>query len=127
MMLHMPWWAILYSGLILASATGTIMINKERTPLYIVAELLSGLFAVMMFLFYYTVIPYPSSIMIVIGMLGFILFQEIWINRKLYGFLKTGDASPSEEKFLLYFTVVFFLVFLSPFLWVLAGVFKHFF
>ncbi|HIP46134.1 MAG TPA: hypothetical protein EYG95_01105, partial [Campylobacterales bacterium] len=74
--LHMPLWAILYCGLILASAAGTIMISGRKSPAYIFGELLSAVFTIMFFLFYYEAIPYPSSIMIVITMLVYILHQE---------------------------------------------------
>jgi hypothetical protein len=122
----MPLWAILYTGIILASAAGTIMISGRKSPLYILAELLSGIFAVSFFLFYYEVIAYPSTIMIVIFMIAFILFQEIWINRKLYGFMKDNDASEVENRFIYFFTGIIFLLFLSPFIWVVIEVFKHF-
>jgi hypothetical protein len=122
----MPLWAILYTGLLLASAAGTIMISRSKSPLYIVAELLSGIFAVSFFLFYYEVVAYPSTIMIVVMMLAFILFQEIWVNRKLYGFIKDDQASKEENRIVLFFTAVIFLLFLSPFIWVVIEVFKHF-
>lgn len=124
--LHMPLWAILYCGLILASAAGTIMISGRKSPAYIFGELLSAVFTIMFFLFYYEAIPYPSSIMIVITMLVYILHQEIWINRELYGFLKDGTVPKEEQKFLFIFTAVFFTLFLSPLIWVLVEVFKHF-
>jgi len=125
--LQMPLWAILYSGFILASAVGTIMISGRRAPAYIVGELLSGILSVMFFLFYYRVLPYPSSIMIVITMLIYILHQEIWVNRALYGFLKDDTIPKEEQKILLVFTAISFVALLSPFIWVLIEVFKHFF
>ncbi len=126
MTLHMPLWAILYSGFILASATGTIMISKRTAPAYIIGELLSGILTISFFLFYYEVIPYPSSIMIIITMLLYILHQELWINRALYGFLKDETVPKKEQQFLYLFTAVFFLLFLSPLMWVLIEVFKHY-
>ncbi len=123
---QMPLWAILYSGFLLASAAGTIMISGRKSPAYIFGELLSGILSVMFFLFLYEVIPYPSSIMILITMLVYILHQELWINRELYGFLKDDSIPKGEQKFLLIFTAILFLLFLSPFIWVLIEVFKHF-
>ncbi len=123
---QMPLWAILYSGFLLASAAGTIMISGRNSPAYIFGELLSGILSVMFFLFLYEVIPYPSSIMILITMLVYILHQELWINRELYGFLKDDSIPKGEQKFLLIFTAILFLLFLSPFIWVLIEVFKHF-
>ena len=124
--LQMPLWAILYSGLILASAAGTIMISGRRSPAYIFGELLSGILSIMFFLFYYQVLPYPTSIMIIITMIVYILHQELWVNRALYSFFKDDTIPKEEQKFLLIFTAVFFIVLLSPFIWVLIEVFKHF-
>ncbi len=125
--LHMPLWAILYSGLILASATGTIMISRRKSPLYILGELLSALFAISFFLFYYEVVAYPPALSILILMLSFILFQEIWINRELYGFLKMKDISPQERKFMLGFMAIMITLFLAPFFWITLSVFQHYF
>jgi len=123
--LQMPLWAILYSGLIFASASGTIMISGRRDLLYITGEYLSAAFSIMFFAIYYTVVPYPSMIVLIM-MLGFILFQEIWINRKLYGFLDDGSVPKDEQKFLLIFTLVFFSVLLAPFIWVVYQVMKQY-
>ena len=126
MILHMPLWVIFYCGLIFASASGTIMISGRRDILYITLEYLSAAFAIMFFAIYYGTVPYPTSIMIPIGMLGFILFQETWVNRKLYSFLKTAKESPQERLFVLFFTAILFLLLISPFIWVVVEIFKHF-
>lgn len=124
---QMPLWAILYSGLILASAAGTIMISGRKSPLYILGELLSALFAISFFLFYYEVVIYPPALSIPILMLAFILFQEVWINRELYSFLEMGDMPPQERKFMFGFMAIMMTLFLAPFLWITLSVFKHYF
>ncbi len=126
MTLHMPLWAILYCGIIFASASGTIMMRQNRDMIYITAEYLSAAFSIMFFAIYYGAVPYPDTIMIPLGMLGFVLFQEVWINRNMYGFLKDKSIPKEEQKFLLIFTAIFFLIFLSPFIWVANEVFKHY-
>ncbi len=126
MTLHMPLWAILFCGLIFASASGTIMMSGRRDIGYITLEYLSAAFSIMFFAIYYAVIPYPESIMIPLGMIGFVLFQEVWVNRKLYGFLKDDSIPKEEQKFMLIFTAFFFLLFVSPLLWVMIEVFKHY-
>ncbi len=126
MTLLLPLWAIFYCALILASAAGTIMISGRRTAIYIVGELLSAVFAISFFLFNYGVLAYPSTIMIVLMMLSFILFQEVWVNRELYSFLRMEDVNANERKFTLWFTTLFMGIFLLPFFWVLAEVFKHY-
>ena len=123
---HLPLWAILYCGMIFASASGTIMISPRKDILYIISEYLSAAFAIVFFALYYGVIAYPEDIMIPMAMLGFILYQEIWVNRKLYTFLKNEDESPKERMFVLFFTALVFLLLLSPFLWIISEVFKHF-
>ena len=122
----MPLWAIFYTGFILASAAGTIMISGRKSSLYILGELLSAFFAISFFLFYYGVLAYPSSIMIVVLMLGFIFFQEIWINRELYGFLQMEDVDEGEKRFTLWFGALFLAIFLLPFFWIVSEVFKHY-
>ena len=126
MTLHMPLWAILFCGLIFASASGTIMMSGRRDIGYITLEYLSAAFSIMFFAIYYGVIPYPKSIMIPLGMLGFVLFQEVWVNRKLYGFLQDESVPKEEQKFILIFTAFFFFLFVSPLLWVIIKVFKHY-
>lgn len=126
MTLHMPLWVILYAGVIFASASGTIMISGRRDIFYIITEYLSAAFAIMFFAIYYEVTPYPNTILIPLGMLLFILFQELWINRKLYAFLQDDTMDANERRFFLWFSLFFFLLFLSPFLWVLDKVFKHY-
>lgn len=103
------------------------MISGRRDMFYITLEYLSAAFAIMFFAIYYGSVPYPESIMIPIGMLGFILFQEIWVNRKLYSFLQNENENPKGTMIVLFFTAIIFLLLLSPFLWVVVEVFKHFF
>jgi len=124
---QMPLWAILYSGLILASAAGTIMISGRKSPLYILGELLSALFAISFFLFNYEVVTYPPVLSIPFLMLTFILFQEVWINRELYTFLEMGDMPAQERKFMLGFIAIMMTLFLAPFFWITLSVFNHYF
>lgn len=102
------------------------MMRKDRSMLYIIAEYLSAAFAIMFFAIYYGVTPYPETILTPIMMILFILFQEVWINKEMYHFFHNEEDSPQERKALLSFTILFSLAFLSPFLWVIMEVFKHF-
>jgi hypothetical protein len=122
----MPLWSILYAGMIFASASGTIMMSGRRDILYITAEFLSAALSIMFFAIYYGVVAYPSTIMIPLGMIAFVLFQELWINRQLYHFLTDEELDAAEKKFLLWFVGFFLFLFLSPFLWVIVEVFKHY-
>jgi len=125
---HMPLWAVLYAGLLFASATGTIMISGRKSPLYIVGELLSGFFAISFFLFYYQVIPYPATLSTVVIMVLFILFQEAWVNKELYSFVEIEfETIPQhEKKYVLGFMFFFIILLLAPLFWVTLSVFQHY-
>jgi hypothetical protein len=123
----MPLWAILYSFVLFISALFTIKISPYKSPIYQLSELASGIFAVTFFLFYYEVIPYPKSILTPFLMLAFILFQEIWINRELYAILSLEDIPEKERGWMLFFIPFTTILFLSPFIWIVTQVFKHYF
>jgi hypothetical protein len=60
-------------------------------------------------------------------MLAFILFQEIWINRELYAILSLEDIPEEERGWMLLFIPFTTILFLSPFIWIVTQVFKHYF
>ena len=124
---HLPIWAIIYSGLIFGSGIGTIIMNKDRTPLYIIMELLSTAFSISFFFIYYEKVAYPESISTILAMILFILYQEAWVNRKLYRFISDdNEVSENEKKPLLIFTIVFMFLLLSPFLWLVFEVLSRY-
>ena len=108
------------------SAVFTVYISPNKSPFYILAELASGLFAVMFFLFHYGVTPYPSHVLTPLLMLGFILFQEIWVNRDLYNLLSLQNVPEEEHRTMLLIVPLTTILFLSPFIWVVVQVFRHY-
>ncbi len=125
-MLYVPFWSLIYLFVLFISAIFTIVISPDKTPFYILAELTSGLFAVMFFLFYYGVVPYPSHLLTPLLMLGFILFQEIWVNRDLYNLISLQNVPEEEQKSMLLIVPLVTILFLSPFIWIVLQVFRHY-
>ncbi len=121
-----PFWSIIYLFVLFLSAVFTIVISPNKSPFYILAELVSGLFAIMFFLFHYGVIPYPSHVLTPLLMLGFILFQEIWVNRDLYNMLSLQNIPEEEHRTMLLIVPLTTILFLSPFIWVVVQVFRHY-
>ncbi len=119
---HMPLWAILYCGLIFANGVLTIIISQNRTPLYVLGQLLSTAFIISFFFIYYGVVSKPNEVMILIFMLIFIFFQEIWINKELYNRLIFEQISDEQKSTVMFVLGVIMLVFLMPFFYVVVSV-----
>lgn len=123
----MPLWSIIYAALLVLSALFTIFISPNRSIHYIIGELSSGIFALLFFLFHYHIVPYPPSVITPLLMLGFILFQEIWVNRELYHFISLQNVPEEEHRWMLFFIPMMTILFLSPFIWIVSQVFRHYF
>ncbi len=119
---HMPLWAILYCGLIFANGVLTIIISQNRSPLYILGQLLSTAFIISFFFIYYGIVSKPDEVMILILMLLFIFFQEIWINKELYNRLIFEQISDEQKSTVMFVLGVIMLVFLMPFFYVVVSV-----
>jgi len=125
--IHLPLWAVIYAIILFINSIGTIIISQSKSPLYILGQLLSGIFAITFFLFYYNLLPRPNNIITPLLMLGFILFQEIWINRELYNLLSLNNIPKEEHKFMLLFIPLVTILLISPFVWIVLQVFKSYF
>ena len=90
-------------------------------------QLASGLFASTFILIYYHKIPYPQTVTTPLLMLGFILFQEIWVNRELYNMLSLKNFPKSAHRFLLIAVPLVSVSYIAPFVWFVSQVFKHYF
>ncbi len=123
----MPVWSVFYCMVFLISVIYTIKISPDKSITYQLSELASGIFAVSFFLIHYHILPYPPNIMIPLLMLGFILFQEIWVNRELYNLISLQNIPEEEHRFMLWFVPLTTILFLAPFVWVVMQVFKHYF
>lgn len=123
----MPLWALLYVIGLIASAVFTIYISNNRSLIYIAAELSSGILASTFFMIYYHLIPYPATVITPLLMLGFILFQEVWVNRKLYDMLSLDNIPKEFHHLMLIILPLSTILFLAPFVWIVAQVFKHYF
>lgn len=123
----MPLWAFIYSAVLFLSAIFTIFLARNHSPVYILGELASGLFAVGFFMIHYGVFPYPPTLLTPLMMLAFILFQELWVNRELYDLLSLQHVPEQEQRRMLIVVPLTTILFLAPFVWVVLQVFKHYF
>ncbi len=123
----MPLWAVLYVISIMISAFFTIYISKNRSPLYVVSELASGITVSLFFFIYYGEIPYPETLTVPLLMLSFILFQEFWVNRELYNLISLKNFPKELHRFMLIALPLTTISFIAPFVWIVSQVFKHYF
>jgi len=121
--LHMPFWAIFYCGFIFANGVLTVIISQNKNPFYIISELLSTAFAISFFFIYYGIVDKPENTILVL-MILFILFQEIWINRELYNKLVFQQIPASERGSVLGIIAVILLIFLLPLFYILTKIFN---
>ncbi len=125
----MPFWAILYSMLLIAGTYYTIRLSPDKSLRYQLCETASGTFALLFFLFYYEVLPYPHTLFVPLLMLAFILFQEIWVNRALYDLAfseGSADMTEAEQRIMLIVVPLVTILFIAPFVWVVSQVFAHY-
>ncbi len=122
----LPWWVLFYIALLLFNGAGTVWISGSRSPLYILGELLSTLFAITFFLFYYLPRTRPDSIFVPAAMLGWILIQEIWVNRRLYDLISVEGLPKEQRRWMLLVIPPLFILLLSPLLWVVLQLFKSY-
>ena len=95
----MPFWAIVYCLLIILSGFGVVIMYKKRPTYYIPGQVLSSLFGVLMFLFYYdTFVHKPQSFLVILVMFSYILYWELWENRHLFPTVVTEKKNSSEEE-----------------------------
>jgi len=98
----MPFWATVYCLLIILSGIGVVIMYKKRPIYYIPGQVLSSLFGVLMFLFYYdSFVHKPQSFLLILVMFSYILYWELWENRHLFPTLvdEKKDASKDELVF----------------------------
>jgi len=129
----MPFWAIAYCLLIILSGICVVVMYKKRPTYYIPGQVLSSLFGVLMFLFYYdSFVHKPQSFLVILLMFSYILYWELWENRHLFPTLVAEKKNVSEEELVFFeepftmtkksfigFLVTIFIVSL-PFLYVVT-------
>ena len=96
----MPFWAIAYCLMILLSGIIVIFIHKQRPVYYIAGQILSSLLGVLIFVFYYeSFITRPQSLVIIILMVVYIFYWELWENRYLFPKIQSqGEISSDTEQ-----------------------------
>ena len=88
----MPFWAIVYCLMILLSGIIVIFIRKQRPVYYIAGQILSSLLSVLIFIFYFeSFFSRPQSLVIIILMVTYIIYWELWENRYLFPKIQSQD------------------------------------
>ena len=88
----MPFWAIVYCLMILLSGIIVIFIHKQRPVYYIAGQILSSLLSVLIFVFYYeSFFTRPQSLVIIVLMVSYIFYWELWENRYLFPKIQSQD------------------------------------
>ena len=114
----MPFWAIVYCLMILLSGIIVIFIHKQRPVYYIAGQILSSLLGVLIFVFYYeSFITRPQSLVIIILMVSYIFYWELWENRYLFPKIQSqgqisSDTEQNNAEFQFTVTKKSFIVFL---------------
>ncbi|MGE4570064.1 MAG: hypothetical protein AAEF72_01850, partial [Gammaproteobacteria bacterium] len=92
----MPIWAIGYCAMIALSCTFALTLYKTRPSYYIPGQILSSICTVLIFVFYYEAFwTKPQSASLILAMIGFALYWELWENRFLFPkVLRSGEVAP---------------------------------
>jgi hypothetical protein len=95
----MPFWAIVYCLMILFSGIIVIFIHKQRPTYYIAGQILSSLLGVLIFVFYYeSFFTRPQSLVIIVLMVTYIFYWELWENRYLFPKIQSQGQIPSDTE-----------------------------
>ena len=96
---YMPFWAIAYCVMISLSCAFALTLYKTRPSYYIPGQILSSVCSVLIFVFYFEAyFSKPQSATLILTMIGFIFYWELWENRFLFPkVLRVGEA-PSEPE-----------------------------
>jgi len=95
----MPFWAIVYCLMILFSGIIVIFIHKQRPTYYIAGQILSSQLGVLIFVFYYeSFFTRPQSLVIIVLMVTYIFYWELWENRYLFPKIQSQGQIPSDTE-----------------------------
>ena len=91
----MPIWAIAYCALIALSCIFALTLYKTRPSYYVPGQILSSVCSVLIFVFYYKAFwTKPQSVSLILAMIGFTLYWELWENRFLFPkVLRPGEVA----------------------------------
>ena len=119
----MPTWSVIYLGFVLLGGLLGLYQYKDRGIYFIVGEIFSLLFTVMIFLYYYNAYPKPSSVLVPIMMFCYIIYWELIENMKIFKEELEQESIVKEEK---YTMVTIMTLFLLPFIYISIKLFLEF-
>ena len=97
--------------------------GSQENIIYILSQLLSTAFMISFFFIYYGVVAGASEKNIYLLMIGFILYQEIWVNKELYKKLIVQQTIPHERGVITSILAVTMLIFLLPMFYIIISLF----
>jgi len=111
----MPVWTLIYTSIVLFSAIFSMAKYRSRGVVFLIGESISATFFMMIFLYYYNLYPKPSSYMVIIGMILFVIYWEfVEVVKIAEEEFSKEDMSLGEIKFVKLTIILFF----TPFLYV---------
>lgn len=95
----MPIWAIVYCVMIALSGLLVLTMYKTMPSYWAPGQILSSVAGVLMFVFYYDIyIAKPESVWVVLAMICYSFYWEVWENRRLFPkLLRPGEIISESE------------------------------
>jgi hypothetical protein len=115
----MPMWAIIYSIFIFVNGVATVIVSKNKSLIYAISQLLATAFMISFLFVYYQQVEKPESFVIVL-MVGFILYQEVVVNREIYEDLVFSQLEGEAKGFKIGL-FIFMALFLMPIFYIIAS------
>lgn len=120
----MPVWALLYTSIVFFSAIISMAKYRSRGVVFLIGEGMSMLFFIMIFLYHYNLYPKPSSYIVIIGMILYVIYWEfvevVKIAEEEFSkeIMSKGEAS---------FLKIIILAFFTPFLYISSILLRSYF
>ncbi len=120
----MPIWALIYTSIIFFSAAFSIVKYRSRGVVFLIGEGMSAVFSIMIFLYYYELYPKPSSYMIVLGMILYVIYWEfVEVVKIAEEDMLKDSLSLAEVKVVKVLVIAFF----TPFLYISSLLLEKYF
>jgi len=120
----MPTWALIYTTIVIFSAIFSMLKYRSRGVVFLIGEGMSGLFFLMIFLYYYNLYPKPASYLTILGMILFVIYWEfVEVVKIAEEEFSKEQMSLGEVKFIKLTIILFF----TPFLYVSSLLLKGYF
>ena len=120
----MPTWALVYTSVVFFSAIYSMAKYRSRGVVFLIGEGMSMLFFIMMFLYHYNLYPKPSSYLVIIGMILYVIYWEFVEAVKIAEEELTKETMSKAETNIV---KVIILAFFTPFLYISSILLESYF